>query len=332
MINFVRIGICLLAILWLTVPVLCQDEPVKPVSERLDEVRASIDEGYANIATLQQHLNNATDAKDQTRIEKLREEIDYSWTDIERLKELEDMLQDLKDKEDALNDGKPRRAMAGGRGGFNSDTSTGSEGARESGFMMDDGSSGDPFHSDSSTGGEGPKRAMPGAENDNEAGPDVSRPPPKPRERPQRSFGGGAPRDATPGAKPPVAPLTSKKLKQLEASYRALIEAGELELAEKVRESMEVELKRLTNEFLEKENEESKNKSRQNERSPKGDGQPGQGGGGLAGTEPGDPPPAAGTKRKSREELIKELEDLVQQLQEENKELREKNENDRNDK
>jgi hypothetical protein len=316
MINLARLGAVLFFTLVSVVPAFCQDEPVKPVGERLDEVRATMDEAYANIATLQQHLNNATDAKDESRIEKLREEIDYAWTEIERLKSLEEMLLDLKEKEAAVKDGRPRRAVGGGRREFDNDTSSGSNPPRNSGFVMDDGTTGDPFRNDTST-GERPRRAMPGGEKENELGPPPRRP--KSQERPVRA---GGPVQSPAGAGQPGAPLTSKKLTQLQASYDSLIEAGETKLAEKVLKSIETEKQRLLKEAKEQAEREGRNN-----REPRGEQQPGRnggGGGGLASTEP-----AAGSGGKSKEELIRELEDLIRQLQEENRELRDKKDNDK---
>ena len=74
-----------------------QDDQSEQIQDRLEEVQNMIDEEQSTIAVLESQLKEALNDNDTERVEKLRAEIDAAYESLEKLKELNDQLRELRD-------------------------------------------------------------------------------------------------------------------------------------------------------------------------------------------------------------------------------------------
>lgn len=304
-----------------------QERPLE-IPDRIAEVRELIDQRFKEMDLLQQHLNAATDDQNTARIEKLREDIAAVRDEIDDLRELEQMLIELQSK-----DGRPPRSNGTRFGGSEEERAIlGSEPA------LDVGPGSGRDRNPASGANQKPELARPRGDTrgmeEEAAG--------RPRGKPQKPelAGGRNPRRPADRARPQGVERdargkpTSPKLRALETSYRALVEAGDMDLAAEVLIKIRLEKKRLEDLVKKEEREQrEREKGRRNGASP--DGAAGGRGGGIGlddgprsqtpdrGRGAGSRPDGPG----SRPMTVEEIEDAIRQLQEQLDQLRERQEN-----
>lgn len=300
-ILFAVVGITLFALA--SGPAFARQETEQTVEEQLMDVRRKLDEEYERVGSLQNHLDEAEKAKNDNRVKFLQKDIEDTWKVIDELKQMEEYLVARQEKE-AGKGGRPTPPVrAGGARPFDRDTSTGSPEDKEPGIITDTG-----MEEEAESRSEIEKRPRP---KDGPARPDRAGGPATGR------TGGDNSNDfPAPGDRGDLLPAESPKLRSLRQSYEAMVNAGEMELAEKIMLKIRAEEKRLQDEWQEQQRaREQREKERRN---------PKRGGGGG--------PPMAGSDElpsgSASNDRLRELEERLKRLEEENRRLKEEREKD----
>ena len=301
-ILFAVVGITLFALA--SGPAFARQEKEQTVEEQLMDVRRKLDEEYERVGSLQNHLDEAEKAKNDNRVKFLQKDIEDTWKVIDELKQMEEYLVARQEKE-AGKGGRPTPPVrAGGARPFDRDTSTGSPDEKEPGIISDVG-----IEDEAESRSEIEKRPRP---KDGPARPDRAGGPGS------GGIRGGSSNDfPAPGDRGDLIPEESPKLRSLRQSYEAMVNAGEMELAEKIMIKIRAEEKRLKDERQEQE-QRAREQREKERRNPKR--------GGFGG------PPLAGSddvpSESAANDRLRELEERLKKLEEENRRLKEEREKD----